>query len=86
MKRKTMLKRRYLIFLIGLVLTAFGVAIVTKGVLGTSPIAAIPYSLSLVVPIFPWEHGSCYLMCCWLRFSGSFSEKKQTGLSCCCRL
>lgn len=52
MKRKTMLKRRYLIFLIGLVLTAFGVAIVTKGVLGTSPIAAIPYSLSLVVPIF----------------------------------
>ena len=51
MKRKTMLKRRYLIFLIGLVLTAFGVAIVTKGV-GTSPIAAIPYSLSLVVPIF----------------------------------
>lgn len=52
MKCKTMLKRRYLIFLIGLVLTAFGVAIVTKGVLGTSPIAAIPYSLSLVVPIF----------------------------------
>ena len=52
MKRKTMLKRRYLIFLMGLVLTAFGVAIVTKGVLGTSPIAAIPYSLSLVVPIF----------------------------------
>ena len=52
MKRKTMLKRRYLIFLIGLVLTAFGVAIVTKGALGTSPIAAIPYSLSLVVPIF----------------------------------
>lgn len=52
MKHKTMLKRRYLIFLIGLVLTAFGVAIVTKGVLGTSPIAAIPYSLSLVVPIF----------------------------------
>ena len=41
-----------MIFLIGLVLTAFGVAIVTKGVLGTSPIAAIPYSLSLVVPIF----------------------------------
>ena len=52
MQHKTMLKRRYLIFLIGLLLTAFGVAIVTKGVLGTSPIAAIPYSLSLVAPIF----------------------------------
>ncbi len=42
--------RRYLIFFIGLLLTAFGVAFVTKGMLGTSPIASIPFSLSLIVP------------------------------------
>lgn len=51
MKHKTMLGRRYVIFLVGLVLTALGVAVVTKGALGTSPIAAIPYSLSLVFPV-----------------------------------
>ena len=51
MKHKDMLVRRYIVFLIGLVMTALGVAIVTKGALGTSPIAAIPYSLSLVFPV-----------------------------------
>lgn len=40
--------KRYFVFLIGLVLTAFGVALITKAALGTSPIAAIPYSLSLI--------------------------------------
>ena len=42
--------RRYLIFLIGLLLNSFGVAFVTKATLGASPIAAIPYSLSLIIP------------------------------------
>lgn len=51
MKRKDMLGRRYIVFLIGLIMTALGVAIVTKGALGTSPIAAIPYSLSMVFPV-----------------------------------
>lgn len=37
-------------FLIGLTFNAFGVAFITKASLGTSPIAAIPYSLSLIVP------------------------------------
>lgn len=41
---------RYLIFFLGLLATAVGVALVTKGALGTSPIAAIPYSLSLIWP------------------------------------
>ena len=42
--------RRYLIFIVGLLLNSFGVAFVTKAALGTSPIAAIPYSLSLIIP------------------------------------
>lgn len=41
------LGKRYLIFFFGLIFNAFGVAFITKAALGTSPIAAIPYSLSL---------------------------------------
>lgn len=40
--------RRYLIFLIGLFICSFGVACTTKAGLGTSPVAAIPYTLSLI--------------------------------------
>lgn len=41
--------KHYLIFFLGLLLNSFGVAFVTKGLLGTSPIASIPYSLSLII-------------------------------------
>ena len=44
--------KRYFIFFIGLFLNGFGVAFTTKALLGASPIAAIPYSLSLIVPKF----------------------------------
>lgn len=40
---------RYFLLLVGLFFNALGVSLVTKAVLGTSPLAAIPYSLSLVV-------------------------------------
>jgi uncharacterized membrane protein YczE len=40
---------RRLVLLTGLAANAFGVAAVTQAHLGTSPIAAIPYALSLVV-------------------------------------
>lgn len=40
--------RRYSIFLIGLFICSFGVACTTKAGLGTSPVAAIPYTLSLI--------------------------------------
>ena len=43
---------RYVLFIIGLFLNAAGVAVVTKAALGTSPLAAIPYSMSLVLPHF----------------------------------
>ena len=42
--------RRYVAFLTGLLLSAFGAVFVIRAALGTSPIAAIPYSLSLIVP------------------------------------
>lgn len=39
------------IFLLGIILIAFGVAVTAKASLGNSPISAIPYSLSLYLPI-----------------------------------
>ena len=50
--KKENLIRRYIIFLLGLILVAFGVAFATKANLGSSPIAVIPYSLSLILPQF----------------------------------
>lgn len=41
---------RYCVFLAGLLLNAFGVAFITKASLGTTPIASIPYTLSLIFP------------------------------------
>ena len=39
--------KRYVIFLLGLFISSLGVSLVTKANLGTSPISAIPYVLSL---------------------------------------
>lgn len=50
MGKKELLKR-YIIFAFGLVLNSFGVAFITNADLGTSPIAAIPYSLSMIIPV-----------------------------------
>lgn len=41
---------RFLIFFLGLGCIAFGVAVTSKALLGTTPIAAIPYSMSLIFP------------------------------------
>ena len=41
---------RYVIFLIGLFIAAMGVAFSAKAGLGTSPVASLPYSVSLVSP------------------------------------
>ena len=40
--------KRYGIFLIGLFVASLGVAFSTKAGLGTSPVASVPYSVSLV--------------------------------------
>ena len=47
---KNKLVYRYILFLVGLFLNGFGVAFVTKASLGTTPIAAIPYTLSKIIP------------------------------------
>ena len=40
--------RQYILFLIGLFIASMGVAFSTKAGLGTSPVASLPYSVSLV--------------------------------------
>ena len=41
---------RYLFFTLGLLINSFGIARITKGALGTSPISSTPYVLSLQFP------------------------------------
>ena len=48
-KRSAMeLISRYILFLVGLFVASMGVAFSTKAGLGTSPVASVPYSVSLV--------------------------------------
>lgn len=44
---RTLALRRYLLFIVSLFINAFGVAFITKALLGTSPITSITYVLSL---------------------------------------
>ena len=44
--------QRYLLFLLGLFIASMGVAFSTKAGLGTSPVASVPYSVSLVSSLF----------------------------------
>lgn len=46
MTKRDLLKK-YLLFLIGLFISSFGVSFITKAELGTSPISSIPYVLSV---------------------------------------
>ena len=43
--------KRYLSLLAGLILSAAGIALVTKAGLGTSPISSLPFVLSFIVPL-----------------------------------
>lgn len=43
--------RRYLLFLISLFVNAFGIAFITKALLGTSPITSVTYVLSMFTPM-----------------------------------
>ena len=54
MKRDRIIKaiKQYLLFLIGLFIASMGVAFSTKAGLGTSPVASVPYSISLVSDLF----------------------------------
>ena len=44
--------RQYGLFLIGLFIASMDVALSTKAGLGTSPVASLPYSVSLVSSLF----------------------------------
>jgi len=48
MKTKKELLIRYCVFIVGLFIASLGVAFSTKAALGTSPVASVPYSVSLV--------------------------------------
>lgn len=48
-RKKEHLFERYLLFIIGLFIASMGVAFSTKAGLGTSPVASVPYSVSLVL-------------------------------------
>ena len=52
MKQYQNIITRYLLFLIGLFIASMGVAFSTKAGLGTSPVASVPYSVSLVSKLF----------------------------------
>ncbi len=42
--------KKWLYFTIGVLINSFGIALITKGALGTSPISSVPYVLSLRFP------------------------------------
>lgn len=42
--------QRYAVFALGIVFTTLGITVTTSSMLGTSPISAIPYSLSMAFP------------------------------------
>ena len=48
---KRELTARYLFFIAGLFVNAFGISLIIKANLGSSPISSLPYTLSLKFPI-----------------------------------
>lgn len=48
---KSFLSRRYLLFALALFINAFGIAAITRGLLGTSPITSVTYVLSMFTPL-----------------------------------
>ena len=49
--RAAMTVERWIWFVVGVFINAFGIALITKATLGTSPISSIPYVLSLEFPL-----------------------------------
>lgn len=48
---KRELTARYLFFIAGLFVNAFGISLIIKANLGSSPISSLPYTLSLNFPV-----------------------------------
>ena len=47
---KKEIARRYAFFIVSVLINAFSIAVITKALLGTSPISSVPYVLSLCAP------------------------------------
>ncbi len=47
---------RWLLFLLALIVQSFGIALVVKSLLGTSPISSLPYVMSFVWPVTLGNH------------------------------
>ena len=45
------LTKRYALFLFSVLVNAFSIAFITRGMLGLSPISTVPYVLSLIAPL-----------------------------------
>lgn len=45
------LLRRYILFLVSIFINSFGIATITRGMLGTSPITSVNYVLSFITPL-----------------------------------
>lgn len=58
-KSKAELLRRYVVFGISLFVIAFGISIITRSDLGTSPITSVPYVISLNIPL---SLGACFFL------------------------
>ena len=63
--------KRYALFLVGLFIASMGVAFSTKAGFGTSPVASVPYSVSLVNDLFSFGE--------WLNIFDKILHKKQPG-------
>ena len=77
-KSKAELLRRYLIFGLSLLIIAFGISIITRSDLGTSPITSVPYVASLNTPL---SLGSYFFLFTIILICASSSPKRITSLS-----
>ena len=50
MKYRYSKRKRFILFIIGLVLAGLGVALSTRPGLGTSPITSLPYVMTFIIP------------------------------------
>ncbi len=50
-EKASILAKRYLFFVVGLIIMAFGIAFSINAALGTSPISSLPYVTSLILPL-----------------------------------
>ena len=56
MKYRYSKRKRFILFIIGLVLAGLGVALSTRPGLGTSPITSLPYVMTFIIP---WTLAAC---------------------------